>query len=104
MKSAQVKVSYRDRATGQHVELGTIDVPRFESVDEAIEYFNSQEPGSGVESVLDYVHRALDIELQNRFRSANRPDRPKSEGVMAKFRTLSPEEKKAALRAIGIEI
>jgi len=63
MKTESIKVSYRDKATNQNVSLGTIDAPRFESVSEAVEYFESQEAGKGEETVLDYVHTQVNVKL-----------------------------------------
>jgi hypothetical protein len=104
MKTESIKVSYRDKATNQNVSLGTIDSPRFDSVDEAVAYFDAEEPGKGVETVLDYIHTALDIELQRRHRDANRPDRPKVQSATAKFKQLSPEKQAELLRQAGIEL
>ena len=104
MKTEAIKVSYRDKSTNQNVSLGTIDAPRFDSVEEAVSYFESQEPGKGQETVLDYVHTALDIELQRQHRDANRPDRPKTQSATAKFKQLSPERQAELLRQAGIEI
>lgn len=104
MKEDTVSVSYRDKATNQNVKLGDITVPRFESVDEAVEFFNKQEDGKGVELVLDYVHAAYDIVLQGVFRAANRPDREKSQSLAAKFKQLTPEQQLEALKAAGITI
>lgn len=104
MKTEAIKVSYRDKATNQNVSLGTIDAPRFESVEEAVEYFEAQEAGKGQETCLDYIHTALDIELQRQHRDANRPDRPKVQSATAKFKQLSPEKQAELLRQAGIEL
>jgi hypothetical protein len=104
MKTEAIKVSYRDKTTGQNVSLGTIDAPRFADVDEAVAYFDAQEEGKGVEVTLEYIHTALDIELQRQHRDANRPDRPKTQSATAKFKQLSPEKQAELLRAAGIEI
>jgi len=104
MKTEAIKVSYRDKTTGQNVSLGTIDAPRFDDVDEAIAYFESQEAGKGQEVTLEYIHTALDIELQRQYRDANRPDRTKTQSATSKFKQLSPEKQLEALRAAGIEV
>jgi len=104
MKTESLKVSYRDKTTNQNVSLGTIDAPRFDSVEEAVEYFDAQEAGKGVEAVLDYIHTAHDIELQRIHRDANRPDRPKTQSAAAKFKQLSPEKQAELLRQAGIEV
>lgn len=104
METETIGVSYRDKATNQNVKLGDIEVPRFKSVEEAVEFFNSKEDGKGVELVLDYVHAAYDIVMQGNFRAANRPDREKTQSHTAKFKQLSPEKQLEALRAAGIEV
>jgi hypothetical protein len=104
MKTETIGVSYRDKTTNQNVKLGDIEVPRFETVEEAVEYFNQQEDGKGIELVLDYVHTAYDIKQQAEFRAANRPDREKSQSLGAKFKKLTPEQQLAALKAAGIEL
>ena len=58
METEAIKVSYRDKTSGTNVSLGTVDAPRFASVDEAVEYFESQEAGKGVELARIYPHRA----------------------------------------------
>lgn len=103
MKTTTVPVSYRDKTTSQNVKLGDIEVPRFENVGEAIEFFDAKEEGKGEELVLDYVHAAYDIAQQNTFRAANRPDRTKTQSATAKFRQLSPEQQAELLRQAGIE-
>lgn len=103
MKTEAIKVSYRDKQTNQNVSLGTIDAPRFDSVSEAVEYFESEEAGKGQEVCLEYIHTALDIELQRRHRDANRPDRPKTQSATAKFKQLSPEKQAELLKAAGID-
>ncbi len=104
MKTESVKVSYRDKTTGQNVSLGTVDSCRFDNVSEAVVYFDAEQEGKGEELVLSYVHAALDIERQNQFRAANRPDREKTQSASAKFKQLSPEKQAELLRAAGIEI
>jgi uncharacterized protein (DUF1810 family) len=104
MKTETIKVSYRDKTTGTNVPLGTIDAPRFDNVEEAIAYFDKEEPGKGLETCLEYIHTALDIELQRIYRDANRPDRPKVQSATAKFKQLSPEKQAELLRQAGIEI
>lgn len=104
MKTESIKVSYRDKATNQNVSLGSVDAPRFDNIDEAVQYFEGEEAGKGVETVLDYIHTALDIELQRRHRDANRPDRAKTQSASAKFKQLSPEKQAELLRQAGIEL
>jgi hypothetical protein len=103
MKTEKIGVSYRDKSTNTNVSLGEIDAPRFDSVEEAVQYFDGEDQGKGVETVLEYIHTALDIDLQRRFRDANRPDRPKAQSATAKFRQLSPEKQAELLRQAGIE-
>ena len=102
MKTEAIRVSYRDKATNTNVSLGTIDVPRFESVGEAVDFFNSQEEGKGEELVLEYVHTAYDIELQRRHRDGNRPDKPKTTSNVSKFKQLSQDKQEELLRAAGL--
>ena len=102
MKTASIKVSYRDKEKNETVSLGTIEVPRFDNLEEAVEYFDAENPGKGEGDALEYVHTALDIELQRRHRDANRTDKPKVTSNTAKFRQLSPEAQEAALRAAGV--
>jgi hypothetical protein len=54
--------------------------------------------GKGEEIALDYIHTALDIDLQRQYRDANRPDKPKTQSATAKFKQLSPEKQKELLR------
>ena len=104
METKQIKVSYRDKTTNQNVELGFVDAPRFATVNEAIEYFESEEAGKGQETCLDYIHTALDIELQRQFREANRPDRTKTQSLTSKFKQLTPEQQADLLKKAGIEV
>lgn len=104
MEIVKVKVSYRDKTTSQNVELGSVEAPRFATVDEAVAYFDKVEEGKGVELVLDYIHAAYDISLQNTFRAANRPDRAKSQSLTAKFKQMTPEQQAELLRNAGIEV
>lgn len=102
MKTESITVSYRDKTTNTNVSLGKIEAPRFESVTEAVDFFNAQEDGKGEELVLEYVHTAYDIELQRKHRDANRPDKPKSTSNLSKFRQLSPEKQEELLRQAGL--
>lgn len=104
MKTETIKVSYRDKETKQNVSLGTIDAPRFDSVEEAVSFFDGENDGKGVEAVLDYIHTAYDIELQRRHRDANRPDRPVTQSATAKFKQLSPEKQAELLRLVGVDV
>lgn len=103
METTKIKVSYRDKTTNTNVALGEIDVPRFASVQEAVDFFEEKEgEGKGEETVLEYVHTAFDIELQRRHRDANRPDKPKSTSNLSKFRQLSPDKQEELLRQAGL--
>lgn len=104
MKYEKISVSYRDKTVDppKNVSLGEIDAPRFESVSEAIEFFNSQEAGKGEELVLEYTQMAYDIELQRRHRDANRPDKPKTTSNVSKFKQLSLERQEELLRREGL--
>lgn len=102
MQTEAIKVSYRDKTSGQNVSLGTVDAPRFEKVSEAIEYFEAQESGKGEELVLEYLHTAHDIELQRRHRDANRPDKPKTVSNVSKFKQLSLDKQEEILREHGL--
>lgn len=102
MKTEAIKVSYRDANTKETVALGSIDAPRFESVSEAVEYFESQEAGKGEEAVLDYIHTAHDIELQRKHRDANRTDKPKTVSNVSKFKQLDASKQEELLRAAGL--
>lgn len=102
MKTESIKVSYRDKATGQNVSLGSVDAPRFDGVEEAVAYFEAEEAGKGQELCLEYIHTALDIELQRLHRDANRPDRTKVASATSKFKQLSPELQERLLREAGV--
>ena len=102
MESEAIKVSYRDKASGQNVSLGTVDAPRFDNVQEAVDYFEAQEQGKGVELALEYIHTAHDIELQRKHRDANRPDKPKTTSNVSKFKQLSLDKQEEILREHGL--
>ena len=104
MKTESIRVNYRDKSTTPPttVSLGVIDAPRFESVEEAVEYFDKEESGKGVELVLEYVHVAYDIELQRRKRDAERPDKPKTVSNLSKFKQLSADKQEELLKAAGL--
>ena len=104
MKTTPIKVSYRNQETKETVSLGTIDAPRFDNLEEAVEYFEAEDPGKGESNALEYVHTALDIELQRRHRDANRTDKPKTTSNVAKFKQLSEEEQLEALRSRGVAV
>lgn len=104
MKTEPIKVSYRDKTTGTNVPLGTIDAPRFENLEEAVAYFDAEEQGKGIENCLEYIHTALDIELQRQKRDADRPDREKTKSAASKFKQLSPEKQAELLRMAGIDV
>ena len=102
MQTEAIKVSYRDKTSGTNVSLGTVDAPRFQSVAEAVEYFESQEAGKGEELALEYIHTAHDIELQRKHRDANRPDKVKSVSNVSKFKQLSQDKQEEILREHGL--
>ena len=102
MQTEAIKVSYRDKASGTNVSLGTVDAPRFASVNEAVDYFEAQEVGKGVELALEYIHTAHDIELQRIHRDANRPDKPKTTSNVSKFKQLSLDKQEEILREHGL--
>lgn len=104
MKTEKIKVSYRDKTVDppKNVSLGEIDAPRFESVQEALDFFNAEEAGKGEELVLEYTMTAYDIELQRRHRDAQRPDKPKSTSNLSKFKQLSADKQEELLKAAGI--
>lgn len=103
MKTEQIKVSYRNKETGKNEPLGLVDAPRFESLEEAVAFFESEEgEGKGVGSTLDYVHTAYDIELQRRHRDVNRPDKPKTTSNVSIFKTLSQAQQEELLKSFGL--
>lgn len=107
MKSEKVPVSYRDKEKNQNVSLGEIEVQIPETVEEAIGLFGRSENGEveqskGVETLLDYATKAYVIDLQREYRDANRPDKPKGQSNLAKFKQLSAEKQDELLRAAGI--
>lgn len=102
MKTTPIKVSYRNQETKETVSLGTIDAPRFDGLEEAVEYFNAENPGKGEADALEYIHTALDIELQRRHRDANRPDKTKTTSNLGKFKQLSADKQEELLRQAGL--
>ena len=103
MKTEQIKVSYRDKVANKNVPLGEVDAPRFDSIEEAVAFFESEEgDGKGVGAVLDYVHTAYDIELQRRHRDANRPDKVKTTSNVSIFKTLSQAQQEELLKSFGL--
>lgn len=104
MKTENIKVSYRDKTVDPPVtvSLGTIEVPRFDNTAEAISYFEGEEAGKGEETVLEYIHTALDIDLQRRHRDAQRPDKPKTSSNLSKFKQLSQDKQEELLKAAGL--
>ena len=102
MHTEPITVSYRDKTTNTNVPLGKIDAPRFDSTTEAVAFFDKQEAGKGEELVLDYIHTAYDIELQRQHRDSNRPDKPKANSNLSKFRQLSPDKQEELLRNAGL--
>ena len=95
MQTAKADVSYRDKSTNTNVSLGTIDVPKPETVEEAIELY-------GVEEFLSCAHTAYVIDKQKEFRDANRPDREKKVSLLAKFKQIAPDKQEELLRLAGI--
>lgn len=107
MKVEKVAVSYRDKDKNQNISLGEIEVQTPETVEEAISLFGKGEDGNidqakGVETLLDYATKAYVIDLQREYRDANRPDKPKGQSNLAKFKQLSAEKQDELLRAAGI--
>lgn len=108
MKSEEVEVSYRDKDKNQNVSLGKIPVQIPETVEEAINLFGKGDNGGevdqskGVETLLDYAVKAYVIDLQREYRDANRPDKPKGQSNLAKFKQLSAEKQEELLKAAGI--
>ena len=94
MTNKPVKVSYRNKENGQTVDLGTIDLDLPETVAEAIEMF-------GEEDLVTLASHAYIINKQREHRDANRPDRPKEQTMLAKFKTLSKEKQEELLAVIG---
>lgn len=102
MEVEKIKVSYRDKEKSVNISLGEIEVPRFSSLAEATEYFDTKYAGKGVETCLELIHSANDIDEQRRHRDANRPDRPKEQSLLAKFRQLTPEAQADMLKSHGV--
>ena len=107
MKSDKVPVSYRDKDKNQNISLGEIEVQIPETVQEAISLFGKGDNGEvdqskGIETLLDYATKAYIIDLQREYRDANRPDKPKGQSNLAKFKQLSAEKQEELLRAAGI--
>jgi hypothetical protein len=107
MKTEKVPVSYRDKEKNQNISLGEIEVQVPDTVEEAIELFGRGENGEvdrskGEEQLLDYAAKAYVIDLQREYRDANRPDKPKGQSNLAKFKQLSPEKQEELLKAAGI--
>lgn len=107
MKTDKVPVSYRDKEKNQNVSLGEIEVQIPDTVEEAIQLFGKGEngevdPTKGEELLLDYATKAYIIDLQREYRDANRPDKPKTQSNLAKFKQLSQEKQEELLRAAGI--
>lgn len=102
MKTEPIKVSYRDKASGTNVSLGTVDAPRFDTVEEAVAFFEAQEAGKGVKLTLEYIHTAHDIKLQRQHRDVNRPDKPKTSSNVSKFKQLSTDKQEEILREHGL--
>ena len=104
MRTESIGCSYRDKSVSPpvSVSLGDIDAPRFETVEEAVAYFEAEEAGKGDELALEYIHAAYDVELQRRKRDANRPDKPKSSSNLSKFKQLSSDKQEELLKAAGL--
>lgn len=103
MKTESVAVSYRDQEKKENVSLGNIDVQVPETVEEAIRLFaEGEDEQKGVETLLDYATKAYIIERQRQHRDANRPDKPKAQSNLSKFKQLSVEKQEEMLRMAGI--
>ena len=107
MKTEKVPVSYRDKEKNQNVSLGEIEVQIPETVEEAVQLFGqgdngTVDQGKGLETLLDYATKAYIIDLQREHRDANRPDKPKTQSNLAKFKQLSQDKQEELLRAAGI--
>lgn len=102
MKSDEVAVSYRDKATSTNVSLGKISVDIPETVTEAIALYGEGDEAKGIENLLEYASTAYVIEKQRLFRDAQRPDKPKSNSNLSKFKQLSHDKQEELLRQAGI--
>ena len=104
MRTDAIKCSYMDKSTTPptRVDLGDIDAPRFDSVAEAVAFFDAEENGKGDDLALEYIHAAYDIELQRRKRDANRTDKPKTVSNISKFKQLSADKQEELLKAAGL--
>lgn len=105
MKPQSVPVSYRDQEKKENIPLGNIEVQIPETVEEAIALFGEGEEdvqAKGTETLLDYATKAYIIEKQREYRDANRPDKPKSQSNLSKFKQLSVEKQEEMLRMAGI--
>ena len=104
MKTHAIGCSWLDKSTSPatRVDLGDIDAPTFESVEEAVSFFDAEESGKGLELALEYIHAAYDVELQRRKRDANRPDKPKTTSNVSKFKQLSADKQEELLKAAGL--
>jgi len=95
MKTEKVSVSYRDKSTSTNISLGEIEVGVPETVAEAVDLF-------GEEDLIAYATKAFIIEEQRKHRDANRPDRPKTTSLLAKFKQLTPEQQEVLLASSGV--
>ena len=102
MKSDEVAVSYRDKATSTNVSLGKISVDIPETVAEALSLYGDGDEAKGLENLLEYASTAYVIERQRIHRDANRPDKPKTSSNLGKFKQLSHEKQEELLRQAGI--
>ena len=97
MQTVRAEVSYRDKTVTPNIDvsLGTIDVEKPDTIDEAVGLY-------GEEKFLSCAHHAYVIEQQGKFRDANRPDKPKSVSLLSKFKQLSGDKQEELLKAAGI--
>ena len=105
MKTEKVAVSYRDKEKNENISLEPIDVQIPETIAEALALFREEgdtDDGKATETLLDYATKAYVIELQRQHRDANRPDKPKSQSNLSKFKQLSIEKQEELLKAAGL--
>ena len=84
MVHKSVKVSFRDKSTGSNVELGVLELDLPETLAEVTEQFEEKD-------IVEYVVSAFVIQQQGEYRAAHRPDRPKGQSILAKFKALPIE-------------
>jgi len=102
MQVEEVKVSYMDKETKKHVQLGVLELEKAETIEEAVQVYADEGKDNGLEMLLAYAFTAYTIEQQRKFREANRPDKSREQSALAKFKQLSDEQKEALLKQAGI--